>query len=180
MSRLPHAFIYFSASPFNRYIFISFSRLFCVFKLFSLLLAFQAHLLTHLPFSWVQNPRLLVWGLCSDPLDRVTSPRVSLFLWFFSITTSDFIFFPCLAACGILVPWPGIKPMPPALGAWNFSHWTIREVPVISGFWYFPFFPSLLVLAVYLELTIFTTQIITMVWSLTQSQTSWNVKSSGP
>ena len=27
---------------------------------------------------------------------------------------------------------------------------------------------------------IFTTQIITMVWSLTSSQTSWNVKSSGP
>ena len=27
---------------------------------------------------------------------------------------------------------------------------------------------------------IFTTQIITMVWSLTESQTSWNVKSSGP
>ena len=27
---------------------------------------------------------------------------------------------------------------------------------------------------------IFTTQIITMVWSLTYSQTSWNVKSSGP
>ena len=26
----------------------------------------------------------------------------------------------------------------------------------------------------------FATQIITMVWSLTQSQTSWNVKSSGP
>ena len=27
---------------------------------------------------------------------------------------------------------------------------------------------------------IFMTQIITMVWSLTQSQTSWSVKSSGP
>jgi len=27
---------------------------------------------------------------------------------------------------------------------------------------------------------IFMTQIIMMVWSLTQSQTSWNVKSSGP
>ena len=27
---------------------------------------------------------------------------------------------------------------------------------------------------------IFTTQIITMVWSLIYSQTSWNVKSSGP
>ena len=31
-----------------------------------------------------------------------------------------------------LVPWPGIKPGPPALGAWSFSHWTTREVPQIS------------------------------------------------
>ena len=27
-----------------------------------------------------------------------------------------------------LVPWPGIKPRPPALGAQSFSHWTTREV----------------------------------------------------
>ena len=29
----------------------------------------------------------------------------------------------------ILVPWPGIEPMPPALGAWSLNHWTTREVP---------------------------------------------------
>jgi len=41
-----------------------------------------------------------------------------------------------VAACWIfscsmwnLVPWPGIKPRPPALGAWRFSHWTTREDP---------------------------------------------------
>ena len=28
-----------------------------------------------------------------------------------------------------LVPWPGIEPWPPPLGAWSFSHWMIREVP---------------------------------------------------
>ena len=28
-----------------------------------------------------------------------------------------------------LVPWPGIEPESPALGAWNLSHWTTREVP---------------------------------------------------
>ena len=28
-----------------------------------------------------------------------------------------------------LVPWPGIEPGPPALGAWSLSHWTSREVP---------------------------------------------------
>ena len=27
-----------------------------------------------------------------------------------------------------LVPWLGIKPRPPALGAWSLSHWTTREV----------------------------------------------------
>ena len=34
-------------------------------------------------------------------------------------------------SCGIrdLVPWPGIKPGPPALGAWSLNHWTTKEVP---------------------------------------------------
>ena len=27
-----------------------------------------------------------------------------------------------------LVPWPGIEPRPPALGAWSLSHWTTGEV----------------------------------------------------
>ena len=31
-------------------------------------------------------------------------------------------------ACGILVPQPGIKPMPPALEAQSLNHWTTREV----------------------------------------------------
>ena len=32
-------------------------------------------------------------------------------------------------ACGILVPSPGIEPVPPALGAWSLNHWASREVP---------------------------------------------------
>ena len=28
-----------------------------------------------------------------------------------------------------LVPWPGIEPGPPGLGAWSLSHWTTRKVP---------------------------------------------------
>ena len=32
-----------------------------------------------------------------------------------------------------LVPWPGIKPRPPALGTWSLTHWTTREVPVFKG-----------------------------------------------
>ena len=35
------------------------------------------------------------------------------------------------ARCGVwdLVPWPGIEPRPPALGAWSLSRCTTREVP---------------------------------------------------
>ena len=36
------------------------------------------------------------------------------------------------AARGILVPQPGIEPMPPELGAWSLNHWTTREVPEMN------------------------------------------------
>ena len=39
-----------------------------------------------------------------------------------------FFFWPHCAACGMLVPQPGIEPMPPALGAQSLNHWTTREV----------------------------------------------------
>ena len=32
-------------------------------------------------------------------------------------------------ACGILVPRPGIEPVPLAVEAWSLNHWTTREVP---------------------------------------------------
>ena len=33
-------------------------------------------------------------------------------------------------SCGVwnLVPWPGIKPSPPGLGAWGVTHWNTRKV----------------------------------------------------
>ena len=40
-----------------------------------------------------------------------------------------------------LVPWPGVKPRPPALGTWSLSHWTTREAPwmqvlsLFNDFW---------------------------------------------
>ena len=42
-------------------------------------------------------------------------------------------------SCGMrdLVPWPGIKPGPPALGAQSLSHWATREVPRSYLFIYF-------------------------------------------
>ena len=38
-----------------------------------------------------------------------------------------FLFWSCGVACRILVPPPGIKPMPPAVEAWSSNHWTARE-----------------------------------------------------
>ena len=39
-------------------------------------------------------------------------------------------------SCGMwhLIPWPGILPRPPALGAWSLSHWTTREDPQTQCF----------------------------------------------
>ena len=36
----------------------------------------------------------------------------------------------CPVACRILVPRPGIEPMPPALEVWILNHWITREVPL--------------------------------------------------
>ena len=33
-----------------------------------------------------------------------------------------------------LVPWPGIEPRAPALGDWNLSYWTTRQVPIVTIF----------------------------------------------
>ena len=45
-----------------------------------------------------------------------------------------FIFWPHRAACGILVPQPGVRPGPPALEVWSLNHWTTREVPDLIVF----------------------------------------------
>ena len=45
-----------------------------------------------------------------------------------------FIFWPCRTACWILVPRPGIEPLPPAVEARSLNHWTTREVPRLSFF----------------------------------------------
>ena len=46
-----------------------------------------------------------------------------LFVYFY------FFFWPHRVACGILVPQPGIEPMPPAVEGQGPNHWTAREVP---------------------------------------------------
>ena len=42
-----------------------------------------------------------------------------------------------ILSCGMwdLVPWPGIKPRPPALGGQSLGHWTTREGPTNMFWW---------------------------------------------
>ena len=40
----------------------------------------------------------------------------------------------CPTVCGILVPWPGIKPAFPALQSGILNHWTTRKVPKLILF----------------------------------------------
>ena len=60
-------------------------------------------------------------------LESLNGPYCLLFLSF------TFWLSPTVA-CGILVPWPGIDSVPPALEAWRPNHWTTREVPLLSCF----------------------------------------------
>ena len=50
---------------------------------------------------------------------------------FFVVVVVCFAFQPHHVACGILIPWPGIEPVTPALEAQNLNHWTIKEVPLL-------------------------------------------------
>ena len=47
--------------------------------------------------------------------------RVFFYLFFFHWL--------CCMACRILIPYPGIKPMPPEVEAWSLNHWPTREFP---------------------------------------------------
>ena len=44
----------------------------------------------------------------------------------------DFIYLS--VACRLLVPWPGIEPVPLAVVAWSLNHWTVREAPTFTFF----------------------------------------------
>ena len=56
------------------------------------------------------------------------------------LTVLNFFFFwLCYAAFRVLVPWPGIKPLPPALRAQSLNHWTAREVSNGLEFQRWPF-----------------------------------------
>ena len=54
------------------------------------------------------------------------------FLFLNSFLCVYLFFWPCSMACEILVPQPGIEPLPPALEGWSLNHWTTREAPIHS------------------------------------------------
>ena len=65
------------------------------------------------------------WGL----LLAVRRPELGEFSFIIINKEVFFFFWPYPAACGILVPWPGIELMSSALEVQSLNHWTTREVP---------------------------------------------------
>ena len=55
-----------------------------------------------------------------------------IFILFFYFLLFNFFF--CHVACGILVPWPRIEPLPFGVEVQSLNHWTAREVPQIYIF----------------------------------------------
>ena len=70
--------------------------------------------------------------MCSlEGLDQVGGPEPLRMLkgHFCFVLVFGFSFWPCHAPCGILVPRPGMEPVPPAMEVWSLNHWTTGEVP---------------------------------------------------
>ena len=72
-------------------------------------------------------PVLVSWCRENSTRGKVIGKKWVFF--FFFLAAPVFV----AASMWNLVPRPGIKPRPPALGVWSLTHWTTREVPR-SGF----------------------------------------------
>ena len=78
--------------------------------------------LNHSPQGQIQTHRTQV-ATCLQP--HTTQHTLRIVFFFFWLLW---------AACGNLVPWPGIEPRPTAVRPWSPKHWTSREVPQGSSF----------------------------------------------
>ena len=68
-----------------------------------------------------------MWHIDGGHLSMMRLPLINLIFCILGL----FVFFWLpRAACGVLVPWPGIEPAPPAVEAWSLNHWGTREVPI--------------------------------------------------
>ena len=74
----------------------------------------------------IETPRLMPdkwWQLFSFQLEKKVHWTLHI-----SIFTDAFLFsWPYHVACGILVPQPGFKALPPALRLWSTNHWTVEK-----------------------------------------------------
>ena len=70
-----------------------------------------------------------------------------------------------------LIPWLGIEPRPPALGAWSLSHWTTREVLKLHfSRSHVTVLPNLMNISLYIFLDLFLTKLITSPQNTVHSQ----------
>ena len=66
---------------------------------------------------------------------RGGTPCLWKILLFFKKITLFFRFWPCHAAYGILVSWPGFEPGPLAVKAWSLNRWTTKKFPSQRILW---------------------------------------------
>ena len=83
-----------------------------------------------------------LWMSSDDAVRRLrqlwlSCGRVNITCAFVSKFILFIYFWLCHTACRILVPWPGIKPMPPTMEAWIHNHRTARVCPNITWFFYY-------------------------------------------
>ena len=86
-----------------------------------------------------KKPKRSDRGSSSARLHRkiLTSPLpVYTLNWFFFLISYFNLWLHCMAH-GILTPWPGIEPVPPALEDGVLNHWTSGEVPLLLSFFFF-------------------------------------------
>ena len=74
--------------------------------------------------QWAQKTRNSLWKICLEKSQMALNNQIFMFCFVLSWLHH--------VACGILVPWPGIESVPPAVEAWSLNHWTAREVPIIK------------------------------------------------
>ena len=84
---------------------------------------------------WATREALLLIILHLNLLQDIGYNLCAVLRWYISLRFKKIfcilfiiIFWPHHMACGILVPWPGIKPVPPAVEAQSTNHWSTREV----------------------------------------------------